>query len=127
MLFRVEQISEKLSTANVNNVQERIAGVAKSQSPIGEYQEFQIENNETNLYNIVPTLQTEYEYNPEYQFDNQTDTNPDHDEYNHELADFSSNNKESIGYSDPAVYAIVQKKNKFVSESVYASVTKNKQ
>ena len=125
-VFRVEQISENLSTANVNNVQERIDGVTKSQSQFSEYQEFKIENNETNPYDITPALQIEYENNSEYQFDNQNNANSNLDEFDHDLANLSSNSKKSLVNSEPAVYAVVQKTNKFVSECTYASVNKNK-
>ena len=118
LFFRVERILEKLSTANVDDIQEEVNGVTRPQS------QFKMENNETNPYDIVPAQQTEYEFNYEYQFNNKTDANSNIDEFKHNLGDLPCNNKKSTNNSEPALYAIVQKKNKFVSECVYASVDK---
>ena len=126
MIFRVDRVSEKLSNGNINNVQEGIFGATRSQSQFSEYQEFEIENNETNPYDITPALQIECEYNSNYQFDNHTNANLNLDEFKHDSPDLPSNNEESIGNSEPAVYAIVQKTNKPLQECVYASVNKNK-
>ena len=71
-------------------------------------------------------MQSEFEYNSEYQFDNQTNANSNLDEFKHNSPDLPSNNEESIDNSEPALYAIVQKTNKPLQECVYASVNKNK-
>ena len=71
-------------------------------------------------------MQSEYEYNSEYQFDNQTNANSNFDEFKHDSANLPFNSEESIGNSEPAVYAIVQTTNKPLQECVYASVNKNK-
>ena len=126
LIFRIDRISEKLTTANVNNVREGIDGAAKSQSQFREYQDFEVENNETNPYDITPALQIEYESDLEYQFKNQTNASLNFDKFKHDSADLSSNNQESIDNSEPAVYAIVQKTNIPLHECFYASVNKNK-